>query len=118
MDIFRDCCAGFDVHKKTVVACVRSATPGGQVESQTRTFGTMTADLLALSDWLKSMGVRHIAMESTGIYWKPIWHVLEGQFALVLVNAAHIKQAPGRKTDVKDAEWIAQLHQYGLLKPS
>jgi transposase len=118
MDIFRDCCAGFDVHKKTVVVCVRRAAPGGEAESQTRTFGTMTADLLALSDWLKEMGVRHVAMESTGIYWKPIWHVLEGEFELVLVNAAHIKQAPGRKTDVKDAEWIAQLHQYGLLKPS
>jgi transposase len=118
MDIFRDCCAGFDVHKKTVVVCARRAAPGGAAATQTRTFGTMTADLLALSDWLKEMGVRHVAMESTGVYWKPIWHVLEGQFDLILVNAAHIKQAPGRKTDVKDAEWIAQLHQYGLLKPS
>jgi transposase len=118
MDIFRDCCAGFDVHKKTVVVCVRRARPGGQVEAQTRTFGTMTADLLELADWLKERGVRHAAMESTGVYWKPIWHVLEASLDLVLVNAAHIKQAPGRKTDVKDAEWIAQLHQYGLLRPS
>jgi transposase len=118
MDIFRDCCAGFDVHKKTVVVCVRRALPGGEVEAQTRTFGTMTADLLELADWLKERGVRHAAMESTGVYWKPIWHILEASFDLVLVNAAHIKQAPGRKTDVKDAEWIAQLHQYGLLKVS
>jgi transposase len=118
MDIFRDCCAGFDVHKKTVVVCVRRAVPGGEVEAQTRTFGTMTGDLLELADWLTERGVRHAAMESTGVYWKPIWHLLESSFDLVLVNAAHIKQAPGRKTDVKDAEWIAQLHQYGLLKPS
>ena len=118
MDIFHERCAGFDVHKKTVVVCVRRATPGGEVESQTRTFGTMTADLLELADWLKQQGVRHAAMESTGVYWKPIWHVLESSLDLVLVNAAHAKQVPGRKTDVKDAQWIAQLHQYGLLKPS
>lgn len=118
MDIFRERCAGFDVHKKTVVVCVRRALPGGEVEAETRTFGTMTGDLLELADWLKERGVRHAAMESTGVYWKPIWHILEGSLELVLVNAAHIKQAPGRKTDVKDAEWIAQLHQYGLLRPS
>jgi len=118
MDIFRDRCAGFDVHKKTVVVCVRCALPGGEVETETRTFGTMTGDLLELADWLKRRGVRHAAMESTGVYWKPIWHILESSLELVLVNAAHIKQAPGRKTDVKDAEWIAQIHQYGLLKPS
>jgi transposase len=118
MDTLHDRCAGLDVHKKTVVACVRRVEPGGAVRRETRTFGTMTADLLDLADWLESEGVRHAAMESTGVYWKPIWHVLEGRLELILVNARHIKQVPGRKTDVKDAEWIAQLLQYGLLKPS
>ena len=78
----------------------------------------MTADLLALADWLADEGVTHVAMESTGVYWKPVWHLLEGRFELLLVNAQHIKQVPGRKTDVKDAEWIAQLLQHGLLSPS
>jgi transposase len=118
MDILHDRCAGLDVHKKTVVACVRHVAADGRVEKQTRTFGTMTADLLELADWLKAQGVRHAAMESTGVYWKPIWHILDGAFELILVNARHIKQVPGRKTDVKDAEWIAQLLQHGLLSPS
>jgi transposase len=118
MDILHDRCAGLDVHKKTVVACVRHVTADGRVEKQTRTFGTMTADLLELADWLKAQAVRHAAMESTGVYWKPIWHILDGAFELILVNARHIKQVPGRKTDVKDAEWIAQLLQHGLLSPS
>jgi transposase len=118
MDIILDRCAGLDVHKKTVVACVRHAVADGTVQKQTRTFGTMTADLLELADWLEAQGVRHAAMESTGVYWKPIWHILEGRFTLILVNARHIKQVPGRKTDVKDAEWIAQLLQHGLLSPS
>jgi transposase len=118
MDILHDRCAGLDVHKKTVVACVRHVAADGRVEKQTRTFGTMTADLLELADWLKTQGVRHAAMESTGVYWKPIWHILDGAFELILVNARHIKQVPGRKTDVKDAEWIAQLLQHGLLSPS
>ncbi len=118
MDILHRNCAGFDVHKKTVVVCVRSVDPDGGVRKQVRTFGTMTADLLELADWLDAEGVRHAAMESTGIYWKPIWHILEGRFELMLVNAHHMKQVPGRKTDVKDAEWIAQLLQHGLLSPS
>jgi transposase len=118
MDILHDRCAGLDVHKKTVVVCVRQVEADGTVRKQTRTFGTMTADLLELADWLKTQGVRHAAMESTGVYWKPIWHILEGAFELILVNACHIKQVPGRKTDVKDAEWIAQLLQHGLLAPS
>jgi transposase len=117
MDIFHERCAGLDVHKKTVVVCVRQVEAGA-VRKETRTFGTMTADLLELADWLKGQGVRHIAMESTGVYWKPIWHILEADFDLILVNARHIKQVPGRKTDVKDAEWIAQLLQHGLLSPS
>ena len=118
MDIFRDCCAGLDVHKKTVVACVRRLGPDGTVSSQVRTFGTMTAQLLELSDWLEAQGVRHVAMESTGVYWKPIFNLLEGNFAVILVNAQRLKNVPGRKTDIKDAEWIAQLLQYGLLSPS
>jgi transposase len=118
MGIIHDRCAGLDVHKKTVVACVRHVTPEGAVEKQTRTFGTMTADLLELADWLKARGVRHAAMESTGVYWKPVWHLLEATVDLTLVNARHMRQVPGRKTDVKDAEWIAQLLQHGLLSPS
>lgn len=118
MDIILDRCAGFDVHKKTVVVCIRYVDAEGKVHKQTRTFGTMTADLLELADWLAAEGVRQVAMESTGVYWKPIWHILEDRFELILVNARHIKQVPGRKTDVKDAEWIAQLLQHGLLSPS
>jgi transposase len=112
------CCAGLDVHKRTVVACIRRVGPDGAVSREVRTFGTMTAELLALSDWLATQDVSHVAMESTGVYWKPIFNLLEGSFEVILVNAHHLKQVPGRKTDVKDAEWIAQLLQYGLLSPS
>jgi transposase len=118
MDIIHACCAGLDVHKKTVVACIRSIGPDSTVSCEVRTFGTMTAELLALSDWLAAHGVGPVAMESTGVYWKPIFNLLEGSFQVNLVNAHHIKQVPGRKTDVKDAEWIAQLLQYGLLSKS
>jgi transposase len=118
MDLIHACCAGLDVHKKTVVACVRRAGPGGQAACEVRTYRTMTADLIALADWLDAQGVTHVAMESTGVYWKPVFHLLEGRFEVLLVNAQHIKQVPGRKTDVKDAEWIAQLLQYGLLRAS
>jgi transposase len=118
MDTILDRCAGLDVHKKTVVACARRTEPDGSVSSQVRTFSTMTAELLALSDWLEAQGVRRVAMESTGVYWKPIFNILEGRFEVLLVNAGRLKQVPGRKTDVKDAEWIAQLLQYGLLAPS
>ena len=118
MDIIHACCAGLDVHKKTVVACIRVIGPDGAISREVRTFGTMTGELLALSDWLAAHGVGHIAMESTGVYWKPIFNLLEGSFKVILVNAHHLKQVPGRKTDVKDAEWIAQLLQYGLLSPS
>ncbi len=118
MDILYSACAGLDVHKETVVACVRRAEATGKVQQQTRTFGTMTSQLLELGDWLAEHGVTHVAMESTGVYWKPIWNLLEGQFQILLVNAQHIKQVPGRKTDVKDAEWIAQLLQLGLLRGS
>jgi transposase len=118
MDILYPCCAGLDVHKKTVTACVRRVDAKGKARQETRTFGTMTSQLLDLADWLTAEGVGHVAMESTGVYWKPIWNLLEGMFALMLVNAQHIKKVPGRKTDVKDAEWIAQLLQHGLLRGS
>jgi transposase len=118
MDILYPVCAGLDVHKDTVVACVRRLDANGKAQRQTRTFGTMTIHLLALADWLTEQGVTHVAMESTGVYWKPIWNLLEGPFDVLLVNAPHIKQVPGRKTDVKDAEGIAQLLQHGLLRGS
>lgn len=118
MDRLLDRCAGLDVHKKTVVACVLTTGPDGVVTREIRTFGTMTAELLELADWLAGHGVEHLAMESTGVYWKPIWHLLEGRFEMILVNARHIKQVPGRKTDIKDAQWIAQLLQHGLLRAS
>jgi transposase len=118
MDVLHTCCAGLDVHKRTVVATVRRVDPAGKVSRTTRTFATMTRDLLDLSDWLASQGVTIVAMESTGSYWKPVFNILEPSFPVVLVNAHHIKQVPGRKTDVKDSEWIAQLLQHGLLRPS
>jgi transposase len=101
-----------------VVACLRRVDPAGKAHREVRTFGTMTRDLLDLSDWLADAGATHVAMESTGVYWKPIFNILEGRFQVLLVNAQHIKQVPGRKTDVKDCEWIAQLLQHGLLRGS
>jgi len=120
MDILYPCCAGLDVHKDTVVACIRHLLPGRhkQVTPQTRTFGTRTPQLLALADWLAAEGVSHVAMESTGVYWRPVWNLLEDRFTILLVNARHLKQVPGRKTDVKDSAWIAQLLQHGLLRGS
>jgi transposase len=118
MDVLHPCCAGLDVHKKTVVACVRRHGPHGAVTAEVRTFATLTAGLLALADWLAAAGVGPVALESTGVYWKPVFNILEGRFAVLLVNAGHLKQVPGRKTDVKDAEWIAQLLQHGLLSAS
>ena len=118
MEILHPCCAGLDVHKKTVVACVRRPGPGGAATCEVRTFATLTAGLLALADWLAAEGVGPVALESTGVYRKPVFNILEGRFAVLLVNARHLKQVPGRKTDVKDAAWIAQLLQYGLLQAS
>jgi len=110
---------GLDVHKKVVVACVRVLDPrDGMVQSTVRSFGTMTRDVVALREWLVELKVTHVAMESTGVYWQPIFNLLEGHFMVWVVNAQHIKKVPGRKTDVKDAEWIAQLLQCGLLRPS
>jgi transposase len=111
-------CAGLDVHKNNVVVCVRCCDRPGKVFEEVRTFSTMTAGLLALSDWLAEHGVTHVAMESTGVYWKPIFNILGGRFEVILVNAEPIKQVPGRKTDVKDCQWLAQLLQHGLLKAS
>ena len=118
MDTLYPRCAGLDVHKETVAACVRIALGGGRVRQEVRTFRTETSGLLELADWLTDEQVSHVAMESTGVYWKPVWNILEGLFELLLVNAEHIKQVPGRKTDVKDCQWIAELLQHGLLKPS
>jgi len=118
MEILYRAGAGLDVHKETVVVCVRRLGAAGQVHQEVRTFATMTRDLLALADWLAAQGVTHVAMESTGVYWKPIFNILENQFQVILVNAQHIKHVPGRKTDVKDCEWIAQLLQLGLLRAS
>ena len=111
-------CAGLDVHKKTVMACVRRIDPAGRASESVRTFGTMTGELLALSDWLAEQGVTHVAMESTGVYWKPIFNLLEGRFEVLLVNPGHMKNVPGRKTDIQDCQWIAQLLQHGLLRGS
>jgi transposase len=118
MDTLYPRCAGLDVHKGNVVACVRCCDRPGKVCEEVRTFSTVTRDLLALADWLAGHGVTHVAMESTGVYWKPVFNVLEGGAHILLVNAEHIKQVPGRKTDVKDCQWIAQLLQHGLLKAS
>lgn len=113
------CVCGLDVHKKFVMACVRRIGEGGRIHREVRRFETMTRNLRALLEWLESEGVTHVAMESTGVFWKPIYNILEGHFEQVMVvNAQHVKNVPGRKTDVKDAEWIAQLLQYGLLSPS
>lgn len=132
MEVLYPRCAGLDVHKDSVVACVRLAS-GSEVTRHLATYGTTTSALLDLSEWLASYGVTHVAMEATGVYWKPVWHALSGSalpleltegeikddaFELVLVNAMHIKKVPGRKTDIKDAEWIADLLAHGLVRGS
>jgi transposase len=118
MDTLHPHGAGLDVHKETVVACVRHQPPRGRARTEVRTFATHTAGLLELADWLAAEGVTHAAMESTGVYWKPVFQVLEGRCQLLLVNAQHLKNVPGRKTDRADAAWIARLWQHGLLRPS
>jgi transposase len=118
MDRLIDRCCGLDVHRDTVAACVRVPAAGSRRVQEIRTFGTTTADLLALRDWLEAHGVTHVAMESTGVYWKPVYYVLEERFECLLVNAAHLKHVPGRKTDVKDCAWIAQVLEHGLLRGS
>jgi len=111
-------CCGLDVGPKTVAACVRVGAPNGGRQQIICTFSTMTEDLLALRDWLAAHEVTHVAMESTGVYWKPLWNVLEGRFELLLINAQHFKAVPGRKTDMKDCEWLADLLQHGLIRGS
>ncbi len=111
-------CCGIDVHKKFVVVCVLLTTPDGQVQREVRTFSTMTHDLLALVDWVYAIGCTHVAMESTSSYWRPVYNLLEGQFTVLVGNAYYMKTVPGRKTDVKDAEWIADLLRHGLIRGS
>lgn len=117
MDLLYARCAGLDVHRDTVVACIRVQTDG-RASTDVRTFGTKTDELLDLSAWLSEHEVTHVAMEATGVYWRPVWHILDGDFELVLANAAHIKAVPGRKTDVNDASWIADLLAHGLIRGS
>lgn len=120
MEVLVDRCAGLDVHQKSVMACIRTPAPDGGRAQQVREFRTFTDDLLRLRDWLAAEGVTQVAMEATGVYWRPVWHVLEGAagFELLLVNAQHVKAVPGRKTDVADAAWLAQLLECGLLRGS
>lgn len=118
MQVIHPCCCGLDIHKKFVVACVLTTAGDGQVQKATRTFSTMTDDLLALLDWLMAQGCTHLAMESTSSYWRPVYNLLEGQLAILVANAYHIKAVPGRKTDVKDAEWLADLLRHGLIRGS
>jgi transposase len=118
MDVMSPQCCGLDVHKKTVVACRITTTEGAEPVQEIRTCGTMTADLWAVADWLQEGGCTHVAMESTGVYWRPVSNLLEGQFELLVVHAQHIKAVPGRQTDVKDAAWIAAWLRHGLLRGS
>ena len=115
--VYKRCC-GLDVHKKVIVACLLLLEPDGELRKEIRKFGTMTKDLLDLLDWLQQAGCTHVAMESTGVYWKPIYNILEDHLEVVVVNAQHLKGVPGRKTDVLDSEWLAECFQLGLLKAS
>src|SRR5579863_9337150 len=118
MQVLYDHCCGLDVHKKTVVACVMLTAATGKVFQEGRTFATTTAGLLALADWLTHQQVTHVAMESTGVFWRPVFNILEGSLEVILVNAQHMKAVPGHKTDIKDSEWLADLLRHGLLKAS
>jgi transposase len=118
MKVEHRCCAGLDVHKRSVVACVLKGEPGQEAVSESKSFGTTTAEVMEMLEWLKEQGVSHVAMEATGNYWMPIYNLLEGHFELIVANATHMKAVPGRKTDVQDAEWIADLLRHGLLRAS
>jgi transposase len=118
MEVLYHVCCGLDVHKKTVAACLRLPGPKATRTEEIRTFGTTTRELLRLADWLAAAGCTRVAMESTGVYWRPVYQILEGNFELLLVNAQHIKAVPGRKTDVKECQWIARLLEHGLLRAS
>src|SRR5258708_21284850 len=115
VDVLHERCCGLDVHQQTVVACLITPGPGGQPHKEIRTFGTMTADLLELADWLRAAACPTVAMEATGVYWKPLWNLLEDEFTLLLVNARHIKAVPGPKTDGNDCEWLAGLPRHGVV---
>src|SRR6187455_604545 len=116
MQVLYSRCAGLDVHKDTIVACVRCVSP--PMHQEVRSFGTTTTQLLELADWLGEHGCTHVAMEATGVYWKPVWHVLEESFTLVLANAMHIRNVPGRMSNMNDATWIADLLAHGLIRSS
>jgi transposase len=118
MESMISCCAGLDVHKESVEADVRRIEPNGRLHHETRRWETMTRDIEAMADWMAAQGVTQVAMESTGVYWKPIYNILESRFTVLLVNAQHLKQVPGRKSDLRDCQWIAQLLQHGRLKGS
>jgi transposase len=118
MQVVHQQCCGLDIHKKTVVACILITSQDGSVQKTVRTFSTMTVDLLALVDWLRAFQVTHIALESTGVYWHPVFNLVEEEVSVILVNAHHMKAVPGRKTDIKDSEWIADLLRHGLLRAS
>ena len=118
MEVIIERCCGLDVHQETVVACVLIGAPGERPRKEIRTFRTMTRDLEALRDWLQELGVTQVGMESTGVYWRPVYAVLEGRFDLIVGNARHTRNVPGRKTDVKDSEWIADLVRHGLIAKS
>jgi len=118
MQVVYERCCGLDVHKQTVVACVMVTDAVGRMRKATRTFATLTEDLEALAEWLSAQGVTHVAMESTGVYWKPVFNILDGRVEVLVVNAEHLKKLAGRKTDVQDAEWIADLLRHGLLRGS
>lgn len=118
MQVLHTCCCGLDVHKRFVVACLIRSDEEGKQHKELRRFDTLTPELLRLIDWLQDAKCSHVALESTGVYWKPIFNLMEGLFEIVLVNAQHMKAVPGRKADTKDAEWIADLLQHGLLKAS
>ena len=118
MEVLHSRCCGIDIHKRSITVCVLIREAGRKEQKHLREFATTTSQILNCADWLRSLGVTHVAMESTGVYWRPVWNLLEGQFDLLLANATHMRNVPGRKTDIKDSEWIAQLLQHGLLKPS
>jgi transposase len=117
MEVIHDRCAGLDVHKETVIGCLRMRERG-QIRREVRRWVTTTAGLLELADWLRQAGCTYVAMEATGVYWKPVWHILEGEFELVLANPAHIRKVPGRTNDVNDATWIADLLAHSLIRAS
>ena len=116
MEVLHPRCAGLDLHRDSVVACARLVRRG-RVERHVETFGTTTSELERLARWLSGHAIAHVAMEATGVYWKPVWAALAGQVELILANAAHVKNVPGRKTDVKDAQWLADLLRHGLVQP-